>query len=153
MKSGFEATLRRESVAGMLSYAVRASTVPQLSDLPNAPVLDAAEQLFRLYLAQCRFERLGVAGFDTRARLVRFVETQGQRTAVQGILGLSRAVLGHANVSILVIGHNHPSGIAKPSLADREATRRIAALCRLAGAQLAGHLLLAGEECVPISLS
>lgn len=110
-------------------------------------VLEAAGLLFRPYVANSRIERLVVAGFDARLRLVAFREAAGQHASVSGLLPLTRHLMGHINVSILVIGHNHPSGIARPSQADRDATRRIAALCRLAGAQLAGHLLFAGDDC------
>lgn len=119
----------------------------------SCPSLDAAELLFRQHLANSRIERLVVAGFDARLRLVAFGEAEGQRTSVGGLLQISRTILGNTDVSIMVVGHNHPSGVAAPSTADREATRRLAALCRLAGARLAGHLLFAGEDCVPIGLS
>lgn len=110
--------------------------------------LEAAEQLFRPYLLHSPIERLVVAGFDCRLRLVAFGETAGGQSGVSGLSRLTRHMLGNGDVSVLVVGHNHPAGIAKPSLADREATRRLGALCRLADVQLAGHLLFAGDDCI-----
>lgn len=109
--------------------------------------------LFRTYLADSRVERLVVAGFDARLKLVAFGESVGEKTSVNGLLTLTRRLMGNGDVSILVVGHNHPSGITRPSQGDREATRRIAAFCRLAGARLAGHLLFAGDDCVLFAAS
>jgi DNA repair protein RadC len=113
----------------------------------HSKALDVAQALFAPYLTISDRERLVVAGFDSRLQLRTFGEATGDRTKVSGLVQLSRAALGDPNVSIMVIGHNHPSGVAVPSVADREATRRVAALCRLAGAQFAGHLLFAGAAC------
>lgn len=115
--------------------------------------LEAACLLFRPYLADSPIERLVIAGFDARIRLAAFGESVGEQGSVCGLLPLSRRIMGHGDVSILVIGHNHPSGIATPSQADREATRRIAALCRLAGMRLAGHLLFGGDDYVLFGVS
>jgi DNA repair protein RadC len=149
MQTGFETAALHGNNATMHPIPVRATH----SGHASCPSLHAAELLFRQHLANSRIERLVVAGFDARMRLVAFREADGQRTSVGGLLHMSRAVLGNSDVSIMVVGHNHPSGVATPSTADREATRRLAALCRLAGARLAGHLLFAGEECTPIGLS
>jgi DNA repair protein RadC len=118
------------------------------ADAPDAPAIDAARTLFAPYLQHSSRERLVVAGFDTRSRLRAFAEATGGPSSVGGLLRLARRTLADGDVSILVVGHNHPSGIAEPSLADRDATRRIAALCRLAGVRMAGHLLFADTQCV-----
>ena len=47
----------------------------------------------------------------------------------------------------LVIAHNHPSGDPKPSQADIQATRRLAAAAEALGIRLHDHLIFAGGEC------
>lgn len=47
----------------------------------------------------------------------------------------------------LVIAHNHPSGDPRPSEADVQATRRLAAIAEALGIRLHDHLIFAGDEC------
>lgn len=49
------------------------------------------------------------------------------------------------NASAIALAHNHPSGVARPSSADREVTMRIAAAGNCIGIQLVDHLICAGE--------
>lgn len=48
------------------------------------------------------------------------------------------------DAAALVMAHNHPSGSAWPSRADREATRRIALALRALEVRLFDHLIVAG---------
>ena len=47
----------------------------------------------------------------------------------------------------LVVAHNHPSGVAEPSPADIEATRRLAEIAAALGIVLHDHLIFAAGEC------
>jgi DNA repair protein RadC len=48
----------------------------------------------------------------------------------------------------LIVAHNHPSGDAQPSEADRDSTRRLADAARSVGVRIADHLIFAGGEMV-----
>lgn len=52
-----------------------------------------------------------------------------------------------ANASALVAAHNHPSGRAEPSAADKELTRDIIAACHPLGIAVLDHLIVAEGEC------
>lgn len=52
------------------------------------------------------------------------------------------------NAAALIIAHNHPSGSAKPSAADRELTDRLHETLALVDVRLFDHILVAGNETV-----
>lgn len=54
------------------------------------------------------------------------------------------AILSNAN-SILV-GHNHPSGITKPSTEDISLTERLKEAGRILGIELIDHIIIGGEN-------
>lgn len=45
--------------------------------------------------------------------------------------------------SAIVLAHNHPSGVVKPSLADKSLTREVAEACRAIGITLHDHVIIA----------
>ena len=93
-----------------------------------------------------------VAFLDTRHRLIAFEElSQG------GIDGaevhpreLVRRCLQH-NAAALLVGHNHPSGVAEPSRADRLLTDRLKQALALVDVRLLDHLIIGDGE--PLSLA
>ncbi|MDX1269936.1 MAG: DNA repair protein RadC, partial [Oceanisphaera sp.] len=54
------------------------------------------------------------------------------------------------NASALVIAHNHPSGIAEPSQADRQITRRLQEALGLVDIRVLDHIIV-GDECVSLA--
>lgn len=50
-----------------------------------------------------------------------------------------------ANASVVVLGHNHPSGDVTPSPDDRAVTARIAAAGTLMGIELADHVIVSAD--------
>lgn len=52
-----------------------------------------------------------------------------------------------ANASALVAAHNHPSGRAEPSGADKELTRDMIAACHPLGIAVLDHVIVAEGEC------
>jgi DNA repair protein RadC len=52
-----------------------------------------------------------------------------------------------ANASALIAAHNHPSGAAQPSQADRELTRDLIAACHPLGIHVLDHLIVAEGDC------
>ena len=53
-----------------------------------------------------------------------------------------------ANAAAMVIAHNHPSGIAEPSAADREITERLRQALALLDIMLLDHVVVGGTETV-----
>ncbi|MFC0141916.1 DNA repair protein RadC [Erwinia mallotivora] len=52
------------------------------------------------------------------------------------------------NAAALILAHNHPSGISRPSQADRDITRRIVAACQLLNIRVLDHLVIGHGEYV-----
>lgn len=52
------------------------------------------------------------------------------------------------NASSLVLAHNHPSGLSRPSKADHAVTRQIVAACRLMNIQVLDHIVIGRGESV-----
>jgi DNA repair protein RadC len=60
-----------------------------------------------------------------------------------------RTIVAHAlrtNASALIAGHNHPSGAAVPSEADKLLTRDLIAACHPIGVKVIDHVIVAGDE-------
>ncbi len=53
-----------------------------------------------------------------------------------------------ANAAAIILAHNHPSGSAEPSAADRAITQRIMKACQLLGIRLLDHLVIGKGEFV-----
>jgi DNA repair protein RadC len=106
-----------------------------------------AAALFEPLFAGAEQERLCIAYLDRESRLIGH-ETFEQGAAQQVDLPV-RAIATSAlrlGAEALVIAHNHPSGNAEPSVADREATRRLADTLRALGIRLQDHLVYAAGE-------
>ncbi len=101
--------------------------------------------LFEPYFAGLHVELAIAAGFDSRGQLLSFFGASGTADSNSALIPLVRAVLRPSSVSTVVIAHNHPDGDLRASASDIASTRRVAALCRLAGAQLADHFLFANH--------
>lgn len=52
------------------------------------------------------------------------------------------------NASALILAHNHPSGIARPSKADHTVTRKVVAACQLLNIQVLDHIVIGRGESV-----
>ena len=52
------------------------------------------------------------------------------------------------NAAALILAHNHPSGMAEPSRADRDVTRKVSEACQLLDIRLLDHLVIGHGEYV-----
>lgn len=98
-------------------------------------------------LQGARRERVIVLIADAANRLQRTVvvsEGAIDRSLVP-VREVLNAVLRHDGRAF-AIAHNHPSGDATPSEADRRATAAVAAAARTAGLRFLGHVVVAGAE-------
>ena len=86
---------------------------------------------------------------DNRHRIIAFEELF--RGTLDGTSVYPRVVvrraLGH-NAAALVCMHNHPSGVAEPSPADRAITKRLAEALALVDVRLIDHFVVGDGECV-----
>lgn len=60
-----------------------------------------------------------------------------------------RAAL-EANASAAILAHNHPSGVAEPSAADRAITKEIREALNLVGVRVLDHIVV-GADCVSMA--
>ncbi len=86
---------------------------------------------------------------DNRHRLIRFEELF--RGTVNGASVHPREIAKralHHNAAAVIIAHNHPSGVAEPSQADRSITDRIRDTMALIDVRLMDHLVVGDGEVV-----
>lgn len=57
----------------------------------------------------------------------------------------------HFNAAAVILAHNHPSGIAEPSQADREITQRLRAALALIDVRLLDHMVVGDTEVVSLA--
>ncbi|HFB67103.1 MAG TPA: hypothetical protein ENJ60_16330, partial [Aeromonadales bacterium] len=55
------------------------------------------------------------------------------------------------NAAAMIVAHNHPSGIAEPSLADESITRRLKEALGLVDIRLLDHLVIGDDEIVSLA--
>lgn len=55
------------------------------------------------------------------------------------------------DASYVVLAHNHPSGIAKPSAADITSTQTVERVLQMCGIKLLDHIIVAGGKCAGMS--
>ena len=60
---------------------------------------------------------------------------------------VARAALG-LNAAAVILAHNHPSGVAEPSVADRLLTDALRAALGQLDIGVLDHLIVAGNQCV-----
>ena len=56
-----------------------------------------------------------------------------------------KRALAH-NAAALILAHNHPSGVAEPSQADRSLTRKLADALALVDVRVLDHFIVAGAS-------
>jgi len=88
---------------------------------------------------------------DTRHRLLHYAELfhgtiDGASVHPREVV---RAALSH-NAAAVIVAHNHPSGVAEPSQADVQITRRLREALALVDVRLLDHVVV-GDECVSLA--
>ena len=114
--------------------------------LPETPLLDAPDAVrdfLRLGIGLLPHELFGVIFLDARHRLVAFEEMF--RGTVSQTSVYPREVVRRAlelNASAVVLAHNHPSGAAEPSAADRSLTCALRDALALVDVRTLDHLVV-----------
>lgn len=57
----------------------------------------------------------------------------------------------HFNAAAVILAHNHPSGMAEPSQADREITQRLRAALALVDVRLLDHMVVGDTEVISLA--
>jgi DNA repair protein RadC len=73
---------------------------------------------------------------------------------IDGALVYPREVVREAlsiNASAAILAHNHPSGVAEPSTADRMITKELMEALKLVGGQVLDHLVVSAGSCVSMA--
>ncbi len=84
---------------------------------------------------------------DTKHRLIAFDELFNG--TIDGASVYPREVVKQAlshNASAVIFSHNHPSGIAEPSQADRQITQRLKAALELVDIRVLDHIIIGDSE-------
>jgi len=110
-----------------------------------------ATAFLRMRLGALQHEEFHVLWLDNRHRIL---ECQKLFTGtVDGASIYPREVVRAAlsvNASAAIFAHNHPSGIAEPSAADRAITNELRDALRLIGVRILDHIVV-GAECVSMA--
>jgi DNA repair protein RadC len=103
----------------------------------------------RARLRDYPYEVFAVLFLDTRHRVLAFEEMF--RGTIDGASVHPREVVRRAlqhNAAAVILSHNHPSGIAEPSQADQQITRRLREALGLVDVRLLDHLIIGdGDYC------
>ncbi len=88
---------------------------------------------------------------DTRHRLIEYAELF--TGTIDGASVHPREVVKKAlavNAAAVILAHNHPSGIAEPSIADQQITRRLKDALSLVDVRLLDHIVV-GDDCISMA--
>jgi len=101
----------------------------------------------KLKLGGYQWEVFGVLFLDNRHRVLAFEEMfrgtlDGASVHPREVV---RAALKH-NAAAVILSHNHPSGVAEPSAADRNITRQLRDALQLIDVRVLDHLVIGAGE-------
>jgi DNA repair protein RadC len=130
----------------------RRSLAEKLTDLPTLSNPRDSGDYLRAQLRHLPYEVFACLYLDNRHRVLAFEELF--RGTVDGASvhprEVVRACLRH-NASAVIFAHNHPSGVAEPSPADRTITRELSDALQLVGVRVLDHLVIGSGA--PVSMA
>lgn len=113
---------------------------------------ESAGVFFRLRLGACRREHFDVAFLNRRHRLIeceRLFSGSISGAQVSPRIVVQRAL--ELNAAAVLCAHNHPSGDAEPSDADRTITKLLGSALRLVEVDLLDHLVIGASGTVSLA--
>jgi DNA repair protein RadC len=108
---------------------------------------DAVRDYLRLTLRNRDYEVFCCVFLDAQHRVIA-IEELFRGTLTQTSVyprEIVRRALDH-NAAALILAHNHPSGVAEPSAADRQLTRQLADALALVDVRVLDHFIVAGPS-------
>lgn len=132
---------RRESLVRRALAALDA----QLRSVTPLTSPQAVRDYLRLRLVSLEHEVFAVLFLDAQNRLIAYEELfRGTLTQTSVYpREIVKAALKH-NAAGLILAHNHPSGVAEPSLQDQALTRTLAEALALVDVRVMDHFVVAG---------
>ena len=105
-----------------------------------------AAKLCETKLVTYAHEVFAVALLDSQNRLIEFVELFSGTINAASVYPreVIKLVLAH-NAAAVIFTHNHPSGIAEPSEADKHITTKLSAALRLSDVKVLDHIVVGTE--------
>ena len=117
-----------------------------LEDLQRGPPLTSPEEtakFLRLKLIDAKNETFCCLFLDTRHRVIAFEELF--HGTIDGATVYPRVIAQRClelNAAAVILAHNHPSGIAEPSVADQAITRRVKEALALLDIRTLDHFVI-----------
>ena len=108
----------------------------------------ATREYVRVRLRDLAHEVFCCLYLDNRNRVISFDELF--RGTIDGAAVYAREVVKQAlarNATAVILAHNHPSGMAEPSLADELMTRRLREALALVDIRVVDHLVVGDSDC------
>jgi len=112
----------------------------------------AVARFLQLRLAGSRNECFAVLYLNTRHRVIEFREHFFG--TIDGTAVYPRVIVQAAlevNAAAVILAHNHPSGAAEPSEADRTITLRLAKALALVDIRVLDHIVVSAKETVSLA--
>jgi DNA repair protein RadC len=139
----------------VLQAALELARRHQLSELRSGPVLPTLQVVKTFLLAQLRdrgYEVFCCIYLNAKYRLLAFEELFRGTVDYATVhpREVARQALLHNSVAVIV-AHNHPSGIAEPSNADKILTRQLQDALAVLGVKLLDHIIVGGGRCTSLS--
>jgi DNA repair protein RadC len=141
--------------AALLSAALALGRRHLQADLARGPALASPQQAgdyFRRWLRASPSERFAVLFLDNRHRVIAeevLFEGSIDSAAVHPRVVVQRAMA--LNAAAVVVGHNHPSGVAEPSAADRHLTAQLKQALALVEVRLLDHFVVGDGPAVSMA--
>ena len=132
-----------ESALTILEKKLRYST-----DSPSLTSPQASKDYVKLQLSRYEHEVFACLWMDNRNRVINFNKLF--RGTIDGASVYPREVVKAAlkhNAAAVIFAHNHPSGVAEPSAADEQITKRLKDALALIDVRVLDHLVV-GEEVI-----
>ena len=122
------------------------------TQLDRGEPLSSPDETSRFLMAKLRhhpFEVFSCLFLDNRHRVIEFEELF--RGTIDGTSVHAREVVRRAlnlNAAAVIFAHNHPSGVAEPSHADRVLTDQLISALSMVEVNVLDHLVVGDGECV-----
>lgn len=151
IRAGGLGPAKHARIAAALELA-RRSLAEQLREQPSLGNPRDSGDYLSARLRHLPYEVFGCLYLDNRHRVLAFEELF--RGTIDGASvhprEVVRACLAH-NACAVIFAHNHPSGVAEPSAADRAITRELRDALQLIGVRVLDHLVIGSGE--PVSMA
>jgi DNA repair protein RadC len=127
---------------------VRRSLAEHLGERPSLASPEAVRHFLCLWLRERPSECFAVLFLDTQNRLIT-AQVMFQGSVSQTVVHpreVARRAL-ELNAAALIVAHNHPSGVAEPSMADRMLTDGLRSALKTLDLPVLDHLIVGGNRC------